>query len=183
MTAERPIPRQQWQFGRAYKWYVLAAMTTLYTLNYVDRGLISLLLQPIKTDLHLSDSQLGFLTGIACGLFYATLGLPIARWADRGNRVTIASVAIGFWGLTVMACLAVTNFVQLLLARVAAGIGEGECLRGERDQRLTAPQGDTPGLRAGKIPCLDHDLTLEDVSHLLQAAVGSFDRRQQASCG
>lgn len=111
----------------AYKRYVLAAVTAVYTLNLVDRGLIMLLLQPIKEDLQLSDTQLGLLTGIAFGLFYATLGLPIARWADRGNRVTITSLAIGLWGLTVMSCLFVSNYVQLAFARVAAAVGESGC--------------------------------------------------------
>ena len=96
-------------------------------LNLVDRGLMVLLLQPIKEDLQLSDTQLGFITGIAFGLFYATVGLPIARWADRGNRVTITSLAIGLWGLTVMACLFVTSYVQLVFARVAAAVGESGC--------------------------------------------------------
>lgn len=93
-------------------------------LNYLDRGLMILLLQPIKEDLLLSDTQLGFLTGIAFGLFYAVLGLPIARWSDRGDRVTITAIAIGLWGATVMSCVFVTNFIQLVCARVAAGIGE-----------------------------------------------------------
>src|SRR5687768_16525397 len=96
-------------FSEAYKRYVLATLTLVYTWNYVDRGLIIILLQPIKQDLYLSDTQLGFLTGIAFGLFYATLGLPIARWADRGNRVTITSLAIGLWSVTVMSCLFVAT--------------------------------------------------------------------------
>src|SRR5260221_3350319 len=95
-------------------------MTAVYTLNLVDRGMMMLLLQPIKEDLHLSDTQLGILTGIAFGLFYATLGLPLARWADRGNRVTITALAIGLWGLTVMACLPVTNHCPPVFARVAS---------------------------------------------------------------
>jgi MFS family permease len=99
-------------------------MTAVYMLNHVDRGLMVLLLQPIKTDLKLSDTQLGLLTGIAFGLFYATLGVPIARWADRGNRVTIASLAIGFWGLTLMAYVFVAGFAQLVFARIAAAVGE-----------------------------------------------------------
>src|SRR5712671_5339206 len=103
-------------FSEGYRRYVLGTLTLVYTLNYLDRGLIALLMQPIKEDLHLSDTQLGFLTGIAFGLFYATLGLPIARWADRGNRSTITSVAIGLWGATVMLCLFVTNFIQLVFA-------------------------------------------------------------------
>ena len=110
--------------GNAYRNYVLAILTVVYTMSLVDRGLISLLLQPIKEDLQLSDTQLGFLTGIAFALFYATLGLPIARWADRSDRVTIASLAIGLWGATVMACLFVGTFVQLLFARIAAAVGE-----------------------------------------------------------
>lgn len=114
-------------FSPAYKRYVLAMMTTVYMWNLVDRGLMMLLLQPIKDDLRLSDTQLGFLTGIAFALFYATLGIPIARWADRNNRVTITSVAIGLWGITVMGCLFVTNYIHLVFARVAAAIGESGC--------------------------------------------------------
>lgn len=115
-------------FGKFQRPYVLATLTLVYTLNYLDRGLVILLLQPIKEDLHLSDTQLGFLTGIAFGLFYATLGLPIARWSDRGDRVTITSIAIGLWGVTVMSCVFVGNFIQLVAARVAAAIGEAGCM-------------------------------------------------------
>lgn len=111
-----------------YKKYVLSVLTLVYTLNYLDRGLIILLLQPIKNDLRLTDTQLGFLTGIAFALFYATAGVPIARWADRGNRVTITSLAIGLWGLTVMSCVMVGNFIQLVFARIAAAIGEAGCM-------------------------------------------------------
>jgi MFS family permease len=115
-------------FSPAYKRYVLSILTVVYTLNFLDGGLIILLLQPIKRDLNLSDTQLGFVTGIAFALFYATLGLPIARWADRGNRVTITSIAIALWGVTVMLCLLVTNFSQLVFARIAAAVGESGCM-------------------------------------------------------
>lgn len=110
-----------------YRRYALAALTAVYTLNFVDRYLMLLLLQPIKEDLQLSDTQLGFVTGIAFAVFYATLGVPIARWADRGNRVTITSWAIGLWGATVMACLLVTNYAQLVFSRIAAAVGESGC--------------------------------------------------------
>ena len=112
----------------AHKRYVLFVLTLVYTLNYLDRNLVALLLEPIKRDLALSDSELGFLTGIAFGLFYAVLGIPIARWADRGDRVNITSIAIGLWGATVMICIFVTNFFQLVLARVAAAVGEAGCM-------------------------------------------------------
>jgi predicted MFS family arabinose efflux permease len=114
-------------FSESYKRYVLGTLTFVYTLNLLDRGLITLLLQPIKEDLHLSDTKLGFLTGIAFGLFYATLGLPMARWADRGNRTTITSLAIALWGVTVMACLLVSSYTQLVFARIAAAVGESGC--------------------------------------------------------
>jgi predicted MFS family arabinose efflux permease len=114
--------------GPAYRGYVLGMLTVVVTFSYIDRCLITLLLEPIKQDLKLSDTELGFLTGIAFGLFYATLGLPIARWADTGNRSRIAALAVGLWGLTVMCCLMVTNFVQLLFARIAAAVGEAGCL-------------------------------------------------------
>jgi MFS family permease len=111
-----------------YRRYVLATLTLVYTLNYLDRTLVYLLAEPIKREMRLSDAQLGFLTGIAFGLFYAALGVPIARLADRGNRSTIASIAIGLWGFTVMACVFVTNYWQLLLARIAAAVGEAGCM-------------------------------------------------------
>jgi len=110
-------------FSRAYKRYALTILTLVYMMSVLDQGLITLLLEPIKQDLKLTDTQLGLLTGLAFGLFYATLGLPIGRWADRGNRSTIASAAIGVWGGAVMLCLAVTNFGQLALARMAAAVG------------------------------------------------------------
>jgi MFS family permease len=111
-----------------YKRYVLSMLMVVSTLNVFDRALMILLLQPIKEDLHLTDANLGFLTGIAFGLFYATLGLPIARWADRGNRVTIISLAISLWGATVMLCMFVTTFFQLIWARIAAAVGESGCM-------------------------------------------------------
>jgi MFS family permease len=110
-----------------YKYYALGAMTAVYTVSLLDRGLMVMLLEPIKRDLQLTDTQLGLLTGIAFGFFYATLGVPIARWADRGNRATISSLAIGLWGLTVISCVLVTNFFQLVLARVSTAVGEAGC--------------------------------------------------------
>jgi MFS family permease len=114
-------------FSPAYKRYVLAALTTLFTVNLFDQGMVALLLQPIKEDLQLSDTQLGFLTGIAFALIYATVGIPLGRWADRGNRVTIISLTLGLWALTNMAFVLVTSFVQLLLLRIVAAVGDAGC--------------------------------------------------------
>lgn len=112
----------------AYRNYVLGALTLVYTWNYLDRGLIALFLQSIKEDLRLSDTQLGFITGIPFALFYATVGLVIARWADRGNRVTIASIAICLWSMTVMLTMFVGNFLHMVFARIAAAVGESGCM-------------------------------------------------------
>ena len=110
--------------SRGYRRYVLGSLMLVNAIIVLDRGLMGLLLEPIKEELHLSDANLGFLTGIAFGLFYAALGIPIARWADRGNRVTIVSAALSLWAATVMLYLFVTSFLQLVVARVAAAVGE-----------------------------------------------------------
>src|ERR1700748_2102694 len=111
------------RFSRAYERYLLVMVAAVYTLSMWDQGLISLVLQPIKQDLALSDTQLGVLTGIAFGLVYAVLGVPLARWADTGNRVSLTSLAIGPWGRAVRRCLLVNSFIQLIAVRVLRAIG------------------------------------------------------------
>lgn len=108
----------------AYKRYVLFTLTLACLLSYLDICLIALLLQSIKQDLGLSDTQLGVLTGIATGLFYATLGVPMSRLADRSNRSTITAAALGVWGVLVMAHVFVTSFVQLLSLRMLIAVGD-----------------------------------------------------------
>jgi MFS transporter, Spinster family, sphingosine-1-phosphate transporter len=112
----------------AYKHYVLFVLTLVLLFNNVERVALGLLLQDIKTDLDLSDTQLGFLTGIAFSVFYATVGLPIARWADRGNRVWITTLTTLLWSVTVALCGLTRSFVQLLLVRVGVAVGEAGCV-------------------------------------------------------
>lgn len=107
-----------------YRYYALGLMTTAYTLNFLDRQILAILQEPIKRELHLSDSQLGLLTGFTFALFYILLGLPIARWADRGIRRNILALAIGVWSFMTALCGLVHNYFQLLLARIGVGIGE-----------------------------------------------------------
>ena len=111
-----------------YKHYLLGLLTLVAVFNYLDRFVLSLLLEPIKQEFQLSDSQLGFLSGFAFALFYAAAGIPIARWADRGNRNTIVSVTTGLWSAMVALCALVGNFSQLLLVRVGVAVGEAGCL-------------------------------------------------------
>jgi len=92
--------------------------------NYMDRYMLAVLLPAIKADLGLSDTQIGFITGLAFTLFYATMGIPIARLADRKSRKTIIAIALSFWSLMTMLCGLAQNFIQLALARVLVGVGE-----------------------------------------------------------
>ena len=112
----------------AYKQYMLGLLTVAATFNYLDRYVLSLVLEPIKQEFHLSDSQLGFLTGFGFALFYAVAAIPIARWADRGNRNIIVTITTGLWSTMLVLCGLVGNFTQLLLVRVGVAIGEAGCL-------------------------------------------------------
>lgn len=104
--------------------WTLAILTLVYMFNHVDRQILVILLEPIKNDLGLRDSQLGILTGIAFAAFYATLGIPVAIWADRGNRRNIIALALMIWsGMTALSGLA-GSYGQLLLARMGVGVGE-----------------------------------------------------------
>jgi len=96
----------------------------LYGLSFLDRQLLSLLAEPIKADLLLSDTQLGLLAGFTFALFYSVFGLPVAWLADRGNRVWIVSASCALWSAFTAACGLAQNVVQLAIARIGVGIGE-----------------------------------------------------------
>ena len=108
----------------AYRRYVLFMMTLVATLNFVDRQLMSILLEPIKAEFGLSDTQLGFLTGFAFAIFYAIMGFVLAKIADTGNRRTLIATVIVLWSVMTALCGAAVGFVTLLLARIGVGIGE-----------------------------------------------------------
>lgn len=96
----------------------------VYTVNYLDRNILVILAEPIKGELGLRDWQIGFLTGTSFAVFYAVLGLPIGRLADRSHRVNIASFALLVWGGMTALCGAVSSYLQLVLARIGVGVGE-----------------------------------------------------------
>ncbi len=108
--------------------YVLVILFLINTVNYMDRMILAVLSQSIKEDMGLSDAQLGLLTGFAFAVFYAVMGLPIARWADRGIRKNIITLAMTLWSaMTILTSLAQT-FTHLLIARFSVGIGEAGCI-------------------------------------------------------
>lgn len=104
--------------------YVLVLLTIVYTFNFIDRQLLSILQESIKADLLLSDAQLGLLTGFAFAMFYVTAGIPIARLADRSNRRNIVAISVGLWSFMTAVSGFVQNYLQLLLARIGVGVGE-----------------------------------------------------------
>ena len=104
--------------------YVLALLTATYAVNFLDRQVVNILAESIKRDLQISDTQLGLLTGTAFGLFYSILGVPIARLADRYNRVKIITFALATWSLLTATCGAAQSYGQLFLMRLGVGVGE-----------------------------------------------------------
>ena len=103
---------------------MLALLLVAYTLNFLDRQIVSILKIPIKAELGLSDTQLGLMGGIAFASVYSTLAIPFARYADRRGRVRVIALAVATWSLFTAACGLVTSFAQLFVARMGVGIGE-----------------------------------------------------------
>lgn len=111
-----------------YRNYLLTLLLVILAFNYVDRLALGLLMQHIKIDLDLTDTQLGLMSGIAFTLFYAVMGVPLARWADRGNRRTIITVTTAIWSVAVALCGMAASFMQLLLIRIGVAVGEAGCI-------------------------------------------------------
>jgi predicted MFS family arabinose efflux permease len=107
-----------------YRAYVLGVLVAVGIVGWVDRNVFAILLESIKTELVLSDTALGLLGGVAFGLFYATLGLPVAWLADRCERRSLLAAALALWSLMTAACGLASGFVGLFLARVGVGVGE-----------------------------------------------------------
>lgn len=107
--------------------YAIGMLLVIYIFNFLDRQIVNILAEPIKNELNLADWQLGMLTGLAFALFYTVLGIPIARYAEKADRVKIISVAVAVWSAFTVACGLATSFTQLLLARIGVGVGEAGC--------------------------------------------------------
>jgi predicted MFS family arabinose efflux permease len=108
----------------AYSWYVLGVLGCVSLANYYDRNLISILVEPIKRDLRLSDAQIGLLSGFAFALAYSVFGVPVARLADRYGRTRILSLALAAWSAMTVLTGRTADFLTMLLAR--AGVATGE---------------------------------------------------------
>jgi predicted MFS family arabinose efflux permease len=111
----------------AYARYVLGLLFVVFVFNFIDRQILAILLEPIKADLGVSDTAMGFLTGIAFALFYTVAGIPIARIADRGTRRTVIALGLAAWSAMTALSGVVRSFGELALARIGVGIGEAAC--------------------------------------------------------
>ena len=111
---------------------VVGFLVIAYTLNFLDRQTVGILAEPIKHDLRLTDSQLGWLGGTAFALFYTVLAIPIARLADRSDRSIVLTVGLALWSLATAVCGLAQNFAQMFLARMSVGIGEASLPRPPR---------------------------------------------------
>lgn len=107
-----------------YRYWITFCLAVVYGLNFMDRQLLSILAEPIKRDLGLSDMQVGLLSGFMFAIFYSVLAIPVARLADRTNRVRIVSIGCGLWSLFTLGCGMATGFVTLALSRIGVAIGE-----------------------------------------------------------
>src|ERR1700739_3291669 len=106
------------------RWYVLLMMCLAYTLSIADRYVVSTLLEPIRLELHLSDSGIAFLTGVSLALFYVLFGFPISWLTDRKSRRNIITISLIAWSVMTTLCGLARNYWQLLGARIGVGVGE-----------------------------------------------------------
>ncbi len=106
------------------RYYVLALLTIIYALNFLDRTIFNVLIEPIKKEFALSDTTMGLLAGFGFVLFYSLLGIPIARMADRLNRRNIVALAFAFWSAMTYLCGLASSVTTLAMARIGVGVGE-----------------------------------------------------------
>lgn len=107
-----------------YAWYVVVVLMLAYTNSFIDRQILTLLIEPIRRDLQISDTQVSLLGGLAFSIFYTSLGIPLARLADQTNRRNLMIVGVGLWSVMTALCGITRSFWQLFFARVGVGVGE-----------------------------------------------------------
>jgi predicted MFS family arabinose efflux permease len=105
-------------------WLALGLLTAIATVGFIDRIVMNVLAVPVQAEFHISDTQVGLLTGLAYAVLNVSLAIVVARYADRGSRLSLIAVGTLLWSLATAACGFVGNFTQLLLARVGVGVGE-----------------------------------------------------------
>lgn len=111
-------------YSKRYRYFVLMVLLISYVFSFIDRQLMTILLEPIKTEFGASDTAMGFMSGLAFALFYAVLGIPVARLADRWSRRNVLAISMVVWSGMTAVCGMAASFWQLAAARVGVGVGE-----------------------------------------------------------
>ena len=127
VQADAAAQPQEFRASESYRYYVVWLLFVVYVFNFVDRQILSIVMEPIKNEFGLHDWQLGLLSGLAFALFYSTLGIPIARLADNRSRVNIIALSLVVWSSFTAVTGFARNFWHLFFARVGVGIGEAGC--------------------------------------------------------
>jgi len=127
MTDTAQEAKSSFQVSIGYRRYMLGLLLVVAVFNYADRYMLGILIPDIKSDLGLSDTQIGFISGAAFTILYALLGVPIARLADRFSRKNIIAASLAIWSAMTCLCGLAQSFIQLAIFRVLVGIGEAGC--------------------------------------------------------
>ena len=122
-TTSSDAAREGWS-SPLYAWFVVFVLTLAYTCSFIDRQILTLLIEPIRRDLHITDTQVSLLGGLAFSIFYTTLGIPIARLADQTHRRNLMAAGLAFWSVMTATCGLARSFWGLFAARVGVGVGE-----------------------------------------------------------
>ncbi|MBY9068322.1 MFS transporter [Hyphomonas sp. WL0036] len=112
---------------KQYRAYVLGSLLLVYIFNFIDRSIFAILTEPMRKSLQLEDWHMGILGGLAFAIFYTTLGIPIARIAERRSRMTIIVISLALWSLMTVLCGFAVSFMTLFLFRMLVGVGEAGC--------------------------------------------------------
>lgn len=117
-SSEPPYPNEK------YAWYVVGVLMVVYIFSFMDRQILNLLIDPIKEDLNVTDTQMSYLGGLAFAVFYTFFGIPIGRMADSRNRKVIISVGLAMWSFFTVVCGMVNKYGWFAAARMGVGVGE-----------------------------------------------------------
>jgi MFS family permease len=127
VEADAAAPARIRPVSAGYRSYAIGLLFCCYVFNFIDRQIVTILAEPIKRELGILDWQLGLMSGTAFAIFYCTLGIPIARFAERNNRPWIIGLSLAAWSGFTALCGLAQNFWQLVLARIGVGVGEAGC--------------------------------------------------------
>ena len=117
------IPNQSYP-SPGYSWYVVGVLYLAYTLSFIDRQILALVIGPVREDFQITDFQVSLVQGLAFAIFYTIMGIPLGRIADSHNRKGLIMVGVSLWSFMTVLCGLAANYWQLFLARVGVGVGE-----------------------------------------------------------